>query len=64
VRTRQFLEAQGVPGHYTRVEGISTGVININAANSTDTSWEGNYDTSSFEKDIITTVRILFEVNN
>lgn len=39
------------------------GIININPANSTDTSGEGNYDKSSLEKDIITIVHATFELN-
>lgn len=35
----------------------SMGIININPANSTETSTEGNNDTTSYEKDIITIVR-------
>lgn len=38
------------------------GVININSANSTATSWEGNNDKSSLEKDIITIVHLTFEL--
>ena len=38
------------------------GIININAANSTETSTEGNNDTTSSEKDIITIVHAEFEV--
>jgi hypothetical protein len=38
------------------------GIININAANSTETSNEGNNDTSSCEKDIITIVHAEYEV--
>lgn len=38
------------------------GIININPANSTETSEEGNNDTSSFEKDIITIVHAEFEL--
>jgi uncharacterized protein len=38
------------------------GIININPANSTQTSDEGNNDTSSLEKDIITIVHAEFEV--
>lgn len=40
----------------------SMGIININPANSTDTSSEGNNDTTSYEKDIITIVRAEYEV--
>lgn len=39
------------------------GIININPANVTNTSEEGNNDTSSYEKDIITIVHAEFEVN-
>ncbi len=38
------------------------GVINVNPANSTETSWEGNNDTTSLEKDIITIVHVTFEL--
>ena len=39
------------------------GIININPANVTATSEEGNNDTFAFEKDIITIVHAEFEVN-
>jgi hypothetical protein len=39
------------------------GIININPANSTRTSEEGNNDTTSLEKDIITIIHAEFEVN-
>lgn len=42
--------------------GTSMGVININPANSTETSHEGNNDTTSYEKDIITIVRAEYEI--
>ena len=38
------------------------GIININPANSTETSEEGNNDTTSLDKDIITIVYAEFEV--
>jgi hypothetical protein len=38
------------------------GIININPANSTETSSEGNNDRTSLEKDIITIVRAEFEL--
>ena len=41
----------------------SMGIININPANSTGTSTEGNNDTSSYEKDIITIIRAEYKVN-
>jgi len=36
------------------------GVINVNPANSSTTSWEGNNDTSTLDKDIITIVHVKF----
>ena len=39
------------------------GIININPANVTNTSEEGNNDTTAYEKDIITIVHAEFEVN-
>lgn len=63
-RAERMIEAAGGGARVGRVEGIDTGVINVNPANSTETSWEGNYDTSSYEKDILTTVRVRFEVKN
>jgi uncharacterized protein len=39
------------------------GVINVNPANQTSTSWEGNNDTSSLDKDIITIVHSTFEMD-
>jgi hypothetical protein len=39
------------------------GIININPANSTQTSEEGNNDTSSYEKDIITIVHAELELD-
>lgn len=63
-RAERMIEAAGGGAKVGRVVGVDTGVININAANSTETSWEGNFDTTSYEKDIITTVRVRFEVKN
>lgn len=39
-----------------KLKTADMGVININPANSTQGSWDGNNDTSSLEKDIITIV--------
>lgn len=39
------------------------GVININPANSSATSWEGNNDKSALHKDIITIVHVTYEVD-
>ena len=45
-----------------KLRGADMGVINVNPANSTSTSWEGNNDTTSLEKDIITIVHVTFEL--
>ncbi|MBN2722642.1 MAG: SIMPL domain-containing protein [Deltaproteobacteria bacterium] len=39
-----------------RLKKANMGVININPANSTNVSWDGNNDTTSYEKDIFTIV--------
>jgi hypothetical protein len=46
-----------------KLVGADMGIININPANSTQTSEEGNNDTTSFEKDIITIVHAEFELD-
>jgi uncharacterized protein len=46
-----------------RLRQAKMGIININPANSTKTSWEGNNDTSSYEKDIITVVTVIYDLN-
>lgn len=45
-----------------RLLDANMGIININPANSTETSNEGNNDRTSYEKDIITIVRAEFEL--
>jgi uncharacterized protein len=45
-----------------KLRNTNMGIININPANSTETSAEGNNDQTSFEKDIITIVRAEFEL--
>lgn len=39
------------------------GVININPANSSATSWEGYNDMTSLDKDIMTIVHVVYEVD-
>ena len=46
-----------------RLRSADMGIININPANSTETSAQGNNDTTSFEKDIITIVHVTYELN-
>ena len=57
-----MLGLEGGGAKVGQVVGIDTGVININPANSTETSWEGNNDTTSYDKDIITIVHITYEL--
>jgi hypothetical protein len=46
-----------------RLISADMGIININPANSTQTSEQGNNDTTSLEKDIITIVHADYELN-
>ena len=54
--------AQTGGGRVARLRSADMGVINVNPANSTETSWEGNNDTTSLDKDIITIVHVTFEL--
>ncbi|HEU0031007.1 MAG TPA: SIMPL domain-containing protein [Kofleriaceae bacterium] len=47
-----------------RLRKTNMGIININPANSTQTSEEGNNDRTSYEKDIITIVHAEFELED
>jgi len=60
-RTDDILESAGNTS-VGKLVYADMGIININAANSTETSNEGNNDSSSYEKDIITIVHAEFEV--
>ena len=62
-RTRavKMLESAG-GGRLGKLLDANMGVININPANSTAVSWEGNNDTTTLEKDIITTATISYEL--
>ena len=46
----------------SRLRDADMGVININPPNSTATAWDGNNDTASVEKDIITIVHVTYEL--
>ena len=61
VRATSILAETG-GGRIARLRSADMGVINVNPANSTETSWEGNNDTSSLDKDIITIVHVTFEL--
>ncbi len=60
-RAEKMLESAG-GASIKLLRDADMGVINVNPANSTATSWEGNNDTSSLEKDIITIVHITYEL--
>jgi hypothetical protein len=62
VRADKMLEAAG---DAERGDLVSThmGVININPANSTATSWDGQNDKTSLHKDIMTIVHVVYEVD-
>ncbi|HKE17587.1 MAG TPA: SIMPL domain-containing protein [Kofleriaceae bacterium] len=60
-RAEKMLESAG-GGGIKLLRDADMGVINVNPANSTATSWEGNNDTTSLEKDIITIVHITYEL--
>lgn len=60
-RAENILEKAG-GARIARLRYADMGVINVNPANSTETSWEGNNDTTSLEKDIITIVHVTFEL--
>ena len=49
-------------GSIERLRSADMGIINVNPANSTETSAQGNNDTASFEKDIITIVHVVYEL--
>jgi uncharacterized protein len=61
VRAQSIL-AQTGGAHLGKLRSADMGVINVNPANSTETSWEGRNDTESLEKDILTVVHVSFEL--
>jgi uncharacterized protein len=60
-RAKVISESNG--GHVGKLRGSRLGVIQINRANSTETSSEGNNDTTSIDKDIITVVSSTFTLD-
>jgi hypothetical protein len=60
-RADKMLESAG-GGTIARLRSADMGVINVNPPNSTSTAWDGNNDTTSYEKDIITIVHASFEL--
>ena len=62
-RADHIVEAAG-GDEIARLLGADMGVININPPNSRASSWDGNNDTSSVEKDIITIIHATFELDD
>jgi uncharacterized protein len=60
-RAEKMIQSAG-GGRLGKLLDADMGVINVNPANSTATSWEGNNDTTTLEKDIITIVHITYEL--
>jgi hypothetical protein len=60
-RAERIVKAAGGEG-LGKLIAADMGVININVPNSTSTSWEGNNDKTSLEKDIITIAHVTFEL--
>ena len=62
IRAERILSSTG-GAHLGRLRRADMGVININPANSTEVSNEGNSDVSSLEKDILTIVHCSFDLS-
>jgi hypothetical protein len=62
VRAENMVKSAG-GGAIDKLRTADMGVININPPNVTNTNWEGNNDTSSLEKDIITIVHVTYELH-
>ncbi len=61
-RAERILSSTGA-AHLGKLRRADMGVININPANSTDVSNEGNNDVSSLDKDILTIVHCSFDLS-
>ena len=61
-RAENMLKAAG-GATLGRLKDADMGVININPANVSQTSWEGNNDTTTLDKDIIAIVHVTYALN-
>ncbi len=61
-RATRIIEAAGGGSDTGTLRTARMGVININPANSTASSWDGNNDKTSLEKDIITIVHLTYSL--
>lgn len=58
-RAENMIRSAGGAG-LGKLRAADMGVINVNPANSTSTSWDGNNDTTSLDKDIISVVHATY----
>lgn len=63
-RAQKMIESAGGDASLGELVSVDMGVINVNPANSTSTNWQGNNDTSSLDKDIITIVHVRYRVDS
>jgi len=61
-RAENMIKSAGGAG-LGKLRAADMGVINVNPANSTDTSWDGNNDTTALDKDIISVVHTTYVLN-
>jgi len=64
VRAQRIIASAGGSARLGSLTSADMGVINVNPANSTATSWEGNNDTTSLEKDVITVVHAKYRIED
>jgi hypothetical protein len=62
-RAESMIKSAGGAG-LGKLRAADMGVINVNPANSTETSWDGNNDTSSLEKDIFSVVHATYALRD
>lgn len=62
-RAVRMIESAGGGAQVGPLVNVDMGVINVNPANSTSTDWQGNNDTSTLEKDIITIVHVQYRID-
>jgi uncharacterized protein len=63
-RAEKMIESAGGDAELGDLVNVDMGVINVNPANSTSATWQGNNDTTSLEKDIITIVHVKYRIKS
>jgi uncharacterized protein len=61
-RSRAEQVARNSGGGLDRLVSANVGVVQVNAADQTNVSWEGVYDRTSIDKDVMVAVRTMFQV--